>query len=171
MGDENNQFLTFTLSNEVFALNIATVREVLELTHITKIPLMPSFMRGVINLRGHAVPVIDLRTKFNMEQIKDTINTCIIITEVSFGDGIHVIGALVDSVREVVEIHEEEIEQAPSMGAVIDTEFIKGIGKRDDIFVIILDANSIFTVNELASLQSSINALPAHTSETEEVVS
>ena len=168
MDDDNNQYLTFTLSNEVFALNIATVREVLELTHITKMPLMPSFMRGVINLRGHAVPVIDLRTKFRMEPIEDTINTCIIITEVALDNGNHVIGALVDSVREVLEIHAEEIEAAPSMGTAVDVAFIKGIGKRNELFIIILEVNNIFTFNEISSLQSAVNMAPEQVARTED---
>jgi len=145
-----HQHLTFTLGKEVFALDIASVREVLELTPITKIPRTPDFMRGVINLRGHAVPVMDLRLKFGMPKAAATVDTCIIIVEVDFeGDRI-IMGGMVDSVREVFEIPSDRIEAAPRMGTSISTDYIKGIGKQDDVFIIILDIARIFSAAELA---------------------
>lgn len=149
-----NQYLTFTLNKDIYALDIASVREVLELTPITRIPRTPKFMRGVINLRGHAVPVVDMRLKFGMSRTKDTINTCIIIVEVSFDGESTVMGALADSVREVIELTENMIEEPPRMGTTIKTEFIRGMGKQDDDFVIILDINKILSVEELAMLKS-----------------
>jgi len=147
---ETSQHLTFTLGKEVFALDIASVREVLELTSITKIPRTPDFMRGVINLRGHAVPVMDLRLKFGMPKAAATVDTCIIIVEVDFeGDRI-IMGGMVDSVREVFEISTDRIEAAPRMGTSISTDYIKGIGKQDDVFIIILDIARIFSAAELA---------------------
>ena len=147
---ETSQHLTFTLGKEVFALDIASVREVLELTSITKIPRTPDFMRGVINLRGHAVPVMDLRLKFGMPKAEATVDTCIIIVEVDFeGDRI-IMGGMVDSVREVFEISTDRIEAAPRMGTSISTDYIKGIGKQDDVFIIILDIARIFSAAELA---------------------
>jgi Chemotaxis signal transduction protein len=147
---ETSQHLTFTLGKEVFALDIASVREVLELTSITKIPRTPDFMRGVINLRGHAVPVMDLRLKFGMPKAETTVDTCIIIVEVDFeGDRI-IMGGMVDSVREVFEIPSDRIETAPRMGTSISTDYIKGIGKQDDVFIIILDIARIFSAAELA---------------------
>jgi len=147
---ETSQHLTFTLGKEVFALDIASVREVLELTSITKIPRTPDFMRGVINLRGHAVPVMDLRLKFGMPKAAATVDTCIIIVEVDFeGDRI-IMGGMVDSVREVFEIASDRIEAAPRMGTSISTDYIKGIGKQDDVFIIILDIARIFSAAELA---------------------
>jgi len=147
---ESSQHLTFTLGKEVFALDIASVREVLELTSITKIPRTPDFMRGVINLRGHAVPVMDLRLKFGMPKAEATVDTCIIIVEVDFeGDRI-IMGGMVDSVREVFEIASDHIEAAPRMGTSISTDYIKGIGKQDDVFIIILDIARIFSAAELA---------------------
>ncbi|MDR3639832.1 MAG: chemotaxis protein CheW [Humidesulfovibrio sp.] len=147
---EISQHLTFTLGKEVFALDIASVREVLELTSITKIPRTPDFMRGVINLRGHAVPVMDLRLKFGMPKAEATVDTCIIIVEVDFeGDRI-IMGGMVDSVREVFEIPSDRIEVAPRMGTSISTDYIKGIGKQDDVFIIILDIARIFSAAELA---------------------
>ncbi|MBF0480569.1 MAG: chemotaxis protein CheW [Desulfovibrionaceae bacterium] len=149
---DNHQYLTFSLGSEGFALNIATVREVLELTAITKVPRVPPFMRGVINLRGHAVPVVDMRKKFGLRAAEDTVNTCIIIVEVDFESGKQVLGALVDAVREVLELRGEDIEPAPRMGAAIKTDYIMGMGKHGDDFIIILNNNSIFTEDELAAM-------------------
>ncbi|MBA4357573.1 MAG: chemotaxis protein CheW [Desulfovibrio sp.] len=147
---DTSQHLTFTLAKEVFALDISSVREVLELTAITKIPRTPEFMRGVINLRGHAVPVMDMRLKFGMPATTATVDTCIIIVEVDFeGDQI-IMGGLVDSVREVFELSAEHIEAAPRMGTSINTDYIKGIGKQNDAFVIILDIAKVFSAAELA---------------------
>lgn len=152
---DTNQFLTFTLGDEVFALDIGTVREVLELLSITRIPRTPAFMRGVINLRGHAVPVVDMRLKFGMEQSEDTVNTCIIITEVEVdGDGT-VMGALCDSVREVVEIPPEQIDPPPRMGTGIKTDFIKGMASQEEEFIMLLDINKVFSAEELALLMES----------------
>jgi purine-binding chemotaxis protein CheW len=155
---ETSQYLTFTLGEEVFALDIGTVREVLELTAITRIPRTPEFMRGVINLRGRAVPVLELRRKFGMEPVADTVSTCIIIVEAELeGEGA-VIGALVDSVREVIEIPAEAIEPAPRMGTAVRQDFIRGMGHRNDGFVIILDGNRIFSVEELAATGAAVGA-------------
>ncbi|MBI9078293.1 MAG: chemotaxis protein CheW [Pseudodesulfovibrio sp.] len=145
-----NQFLTFTLGKEIFALDIGTVREVLELTSITKIPRTPKFMRGVINLRGHAVPVVDMRLKLGMSQGEDTVDTCIIIVEIEFDGEFTVMGALVDSVREVFEMTPDTIEPAPKMGAAINAEYIKGMGRQNGQFIIIIDINKIFSAEELA---------------------
>ena len=145
-----NQFLTFTLGKEIFALDIGTVREVLELTSITKIPRTPEFMRGVINLRGHAVPVVDMRQKLGMSQGEDTVDTCIIIVEIEFEGEFTVMGALVDSVREVFEMTPDTIEPAPKMGAAINAEYIKGMGRQNGQFIIIIDINKIFSADELS---------------------
>jgi len=150
--EETNQYLTFGLDKEIFALDITQVREVLELATVTRIPRTPPFMRGVINLRGHAVPVVDMRLKFGMPVVNDTVDTCIVITEVSLEGETAVLGALVDSVREVFEMMPESIEPAPRMGTTIRTDFIRGMGKQDDEFVIILDINRIFSTEELAVL-------------------
>jgi purine-binding chemotaxis protein CheW len=147
---DTSQHLTFTLGKEVFALDISSVREVLELTSITKIPRTPEFMRGVINLRGHAVPVMDMRLKFGMPATEATVDTCIIIVEVDFEGERVIMGGLVDSVREVFELSDEHIEAAPRMGTSIKTDYIKGIGKQEDAFVIILDIAKVFSAEELA---------------------
>ncbi len=142
--------LTFNLGNEVFALGINTVREVLEMTDVTRIPRTPEYMRGVINLRGHAVPVIELRRKFGMSKKEDTVDTCIIIVEIVMDGESSIMGGLVDSVSEVLELADDKIEPAPLMGAAVDTAFIKGIGRLDEEFIIILELNRIFSKEELA---------------------
>lgn len=146
------QYLTFTLGREIFALDIGKVREVLELTTISDIPRTPDYMRGVINLRGHAVPVMDMRSKLGMEVVEDTVDTCVIIMEVAFGDDIVVLGALVDSVREVFEMGEQDIEPAPRMGAAINADYIMGMGRQEDQFIIIVDVDSIFSEAELRAV-------------------
>ncbi len=155
MSDQNvlndNQYLTFTLERELFALNIVSVREVLELTNITKVPRTPKFIRGVINLRGRAVPVVDLRMKFGMGKTERTVNTCIIIVEVELDGEAAVLGALADSVQEVYEMEASQIEPAPRMGARIKAEFIRGMGKSGEQFIIILDINKVFSAEELAA--------------------
>ena len=145
-----SQYLNFTLGKEVFALDISSVREVLELTVITKIPRTPDFMCGVINLRGHAVPVMDMRLKFGMPATAATVDTCIIIVEVDFEGERIIMGGKVDSVREVFDLTAEHIEAAPRMGTSINTDYIKGIGKQDETFVIILDIAKVFSAAELA---------------------
>ncbi len=151
---DTNQYLTFSLAGETFALDIAQVREVLELAALTRIPRTPRFMRGVINLRGHAVPVVDMRLKFGMEPTEDTVNTCIIIVEARLGGDGAVLGALVDSVSEVVEMPPAHIEPAPRMGTSIRADFIRGIGKQDERFVIVLDVARVFSEDELALIAS-----------------
>jgi purine-binding chemotaxis protein CheW len=150
-----NQYLTFTLSRELFALNIASVKEVLEHTKITKVPRTPGFMKGVINLRGHAVPIVDMRLKFGMSQGEITVNTCIIIVEVKSDQAeIVQIGALVDSVREVIEMNDGQVEPPPKMGLSVNTDFIRGMAKQGDDFVLILDVQKIFSAEELAAASS-----------------
>ena len=142
-------YLTFTLENEIFAVDVQKVREVLDYTSITKVPRTPDFMRGVINLRGSVVPVIDMRLKFGMEQTDDTVDTCVIVMEVELDGDKTVIGALADSVKEVFELDPAQIEPPPRIGTRLNTEFIRGMGKQDDQFIIILDIDRIFSADEL----------------------
>nr|WP_272881619.1 chemotaxis protein CheW [Fundidesulfovibrio soli] len=144
--------MTFTLGEEVFALDIASVREVLEYTAITKVPRTPEYIRGVINLRGRAVPVVDVRLKFGMASTQRTVNTCIIIVEVDLGGETTVLGALSDSVKEVMDIEPENIEPAPRIGTSIKADFIKGIGKHGEDFIILLDIDKVFSEEELLQL-------------------
>ena len=147
------QYLTFTLADEVFAVDVARVREILEMPSITKVPQVPEFMRGVINLRGCVVPVIDLRLKFGMKETAQTVNTCIIVVEVVMDGENIVLGALADSVQEVIEMEPSQIEAAPHIGTHLNTEFIKGMGKHDGRFVMILDIDKVFSGSELAAVQ------------------
>jgi purine-binding chemotaxis protein CheW len=151
---EATQYLTFKLDKEVFALDITKVREVLDFTSVTRVPRTPEFMRGVINLRGSVVPVVDLRRKFGMPMTEKSVNTCIIIVEVNVDNEAAILGALADSVQEVMDLDPDHIEPAPKIGTRLNTEFIKGMGKRDNDFIIILDIDKVFTVNELAAVQS-----------------
>jgi len=147
------QYLTFKLADEVFALDITQVREVLDYTAVTKVPKMPEFMRGVINLRGSVVPVVDMRMKFGMEKTERTVNTCIIIVEIDLDGDMTVLGALADSVQEVVDLDAGQIEPAPKIGTRLRTEFIKGMGKHHDEFIIILDIDKVFSSDELSLVQ------------------
>ncbi len=150
---EATQHLTFKLDEEVFALDISKVREVLEYTSVTKVPQTPGFMKGVINLRGGVVPVVDLRLKFGMLEAEKTVNTCIIIVEIELDGEKTVLGALADSVQEVHDFEADQIEPAPKIGTKLNTDFIKGMGKRDDQFIMILDIDKVFSSDELALVQ------------------
>jgi len=144
------QYLTFGLGEEVFALETGSVREVIELVSVTRIPKTPAYMRGVINLRGHAVPVVDLRIKFDMPKTQDTVNTCIIIVDVEVEGENCYMGAIVDSVREVFEMTSDQINPPPRMGTSIRADFIRGMGKQNEEFIMILDIGKVFSQEELA---------------------
>lgn len=152
------QYLTFRLGEEVFALDIAQVREVLDYTSITRVPRMPDFMCGVINLRGSVVPVVDMRLKFGMPKTEKTINTCIIIVEKSTGEERVQIGALADSVQEVIELEPDSIEPAPRIGTGLRVDFIRGMGKRGEKFVIILDIDRVFSGDEISDISAGAEA-------------
>lgn len=150
---ETSQFLTFTLDEEQYAVDVAKVREVLEYTKVTRVPRMPEFMCGVINLRGSVVPVIDLRLKFGLPAAEKTINTSIVVMEINLADEILVLGALTDSVKEVIDMEPKDIEPAPKIGARLNTEFIKGMGKKNDNFVIILDIDRVFSSDDVLNVK------------------
>ena len=150
---QTTQYLTFKLGEEVFALDVAKVREILEESSITKVPQTPDFMRGVINLRGSVVPVIDMRLKFGMSRTEKTVNTCIIVVEVQLEEETVILGALADSVQEVIEMEPQQIEAAPHIGSRLNTDFIKGMGKVDDRFIMILDIDRVFSSDELMAVQ------------------
>ncbi len=152
--NETKQYLTFKLSDEVFGVDVAQVREILDYVKITKVPQTPEFMRGVINLRGSVVPVVDMNLKFGMVKTERTVNTCIVVVEVILNDEISILGALVDSVQEVFEIEPQNIEPAPKIGTKLNTEFIRGMGKHDEQFIIILDVDKVFSSEELEIVQS-----------------
>ena len=151
---EITQYLAFNLDEEVFSLDISKVREVLEFSKVTKIPQTPEMMIGVINLRGSVVPVIDLRIKFGMGSGERTVNTVIIIIEIDLDHESTMIGIMVDAVKEVIDLDENHIESPPKIGNRLNTDFIKGMGKRDGQFIIILDIEQIFSLEELNLVQA-----------------
>ena len=155
--NETRQYLTFKLNNEIFGVDVAQVREILDCVKITKVPQTPGFMCGVINLRGSVVSVVDMNLKFGMSKTEKTVNTCIVVVEVTIDGSTTVIGALVDSVQEVFEIEPQNIEPAPKIGTKLKTEFIKGMGKRDDDFIIILDIDLVFSTEELEIVKNTAN--------------
>ena len=150
---ETTQYLTFKLEEEIFALDISKVREVLDFTPITKVPRTPEFMRGVINLRGNVVPVVDMRLKFGMTKTENTVNTCIIIAEINLDGETTVLGALADAVQEVIELESGQIAPAPKIGTRLRNDFIHGMGKQDEGFIMILDIDRVFSADELALVQ------------------
>lgn len=143
------QYLTFTLDNESYGIDVAKVREILDLAPVTKVPRMPPYMRGVINLRGNVVPVIDLRLTFGMSAIEESVDTCIIIVEVQSDNETVVLGALADSVKEVIDLKPDQIEPPPKMGTRLNTDFIKGMGKYEEKFLTILDIDKVFSTTDL----------------------
>lgn len=146
------QYLTFNIGHEHYGLELSQTREIIEYSGITEVPLMPNFLRGVINLRGEVVPVIDLAVRLGRKAIEVQKRTCIIVVELENNDQNHVLGLLADAVSEVIEMDDENIEDAPSFGANIRADFIQGIAKRDDEFIVLLDANSALSIRELAHL-------------------
>ena len=158
---ETNQYLTFRLDEEIFALEIGKVREVLDFTAVTKVPRTPEFMRGVINLRGSVVPVVDMRLKFGMPRTDKTVNTCIIIVEIVLDKETTILGALADSVQEVLELEPDQIEPAPRIGTRLNTEFIQGMGKREEQFIILLDIDRVFSSEEIAGVKGTSGEMAA----------
>jgi purine-binding chemotaxis protein CheW len=157
----SSQYLTFKLDQELFAVDIAKVREVLEFTSMTKVPRTPDFMRGVINLRGNVVPVVDMRLKLGLTMTEKTVDTCVVISEVAVDGERTVLGALVDSVQEVIDLDTGHIAPPPHMGSRVDASVIRGMGKRDEQFIMILDLDRVFTADELRSSSSLAAPSPA----------
>jgi len=148
------KYLTFRLAQEEYGLEILKVREIIGLMDITKVPKTPHDIRGVINLRGKVIPVLDLRLKFGMEAKQDTEETCIIVVDIAGEDGSILMGILVDAVSEVLDIQSSEIEDAPTFGADVDTRFILGIGKVKNTVKILLDIDRVLTGVDLASMDN-----------------
>lgn len=152
--EESGQYLTFLQRGEMFAIGILGIKEIIEYGNLTTVPLMPEFIRGVINIRGAVVPVIDLSARFGREVAVPTRRNCIIIIETVNDNEKMDIGIIVDAVSEVLEILPENIEPAPRFGTNIRADFISGMGNVDDKFVIILDISRVLSVNEMSSLTS-----------------
>ena len=149
---DDNQYLTFVSDKEMYSIGILNIKEIIEYGQVTEVPMMPGFMRGVINLRGRVVPVIDLSVRFGRHSTDLTKRTCIVIIEIRNEDVIQDVGLIVDAVSEVLEIPQSEIEPPPSFGAKIRSDFISGMGKVNGKFVIILNVDKVLSVDELAML-------------------
>lgn len=155
--DEDHQYLTFRLNQEMFAINILSIREIMEYGSITTVPMMPAFVRGVINLRGSVVPVIDLVARFGRGQCEVNRRTCIVILELNLGDNeMREVGIIVDEVSEVREIATADIEPPPSFGARIRSDFISGMGKVQGRFVILLDVQRVVDPEEMAQISAAV---------------
>lgn len=151
---ETRQYLTFKLAQGIFAIDVAKVREVMDLTTITEIPRTPEYMSGVINLRGSVVPVIDLRLCFDMPKAEATPLTCIVVVEVLLEGEPTIVGALADSVEQVLDLEPEQIQPPPRMGSEIRTDFILGMGKRESDLVIVLDIDRVFSTEQLTAARA-----------------
>ncbi|RJX35971.1 MAG: purine-binding chemotaxis protein CheW [Desulfurivibrio sp.] len=145
-------YLTFKIDEEYFTVNVHSVREILEYSKITKMPDAPPFMRGIINVRGSVIPVIDLRLKFGMEETIPKSSTRIIVMEIAREGKTLVIGSLADSVKEVIEIAPEQIEPPPEMGTRWKKDYILGVGKYQDEFIMLLDIKKLFSIDELTRI-------------------
>lgn len=146
------QYLTFTLGAEAFAIPIEHVREIIEFNGLTSIPLMPSFLRGVINLRGAVVPVVDLQSRFDRGETAIHRRTCVVIVELSQDDNASSIGVMVDAVNEVISVDRNRVESKPAFGTNIRADFIDGILNLENRFVITLDIGKVLSVDEMAAL-------------------
>jgi purine-binding chemotaxis protein CheW len=149
---DQQQYLTFNLGGEIFAIGILAIKEIIEYGNLTEVPMMPDFIRGVINLRGAVVPVVDLAARFGRKGTAVTRRTCIVIIEMGKDGERQDIGVIVDTVNEVLEILPQDIEPAPTFGAKLRTDFISGMGKVAGKFVIILDVDHVLSVDEMAAL-------------------
>ena len=149
---ETARYLTFKLGEELFAINVFKAREVLDLSHITRVPTAPGYLRGVVNVRGNAIPVVDLRSKFGLPQTADTLSTRIIVMDLQMDGQNVVVGGLADAVHEVLELEPHEINEPPSLGLRWRTDLILGMGRRNDRFTIILDIERVFSSEEIGVL-------------------
>ena len=147
-----DSFLSFKLGDELFAANVAKVLEILELAKITKVPKSPEYMRGVINLRGNVLPVVDTRIKFRMPVTKDTVNTCIVVLDINMEGESLMVGILVDSVQEVLELQDDEIKPPPSIGSRYKSDFIQGMVKKEEEFIMILNIDAVLSSEEISSI-------------------
>ena len=155
----SNSYLSFKLENELFAAHVSKVLNILEMTKITKVPKSPAYMLGVMNLRGTVLPVVDTRMKFGLKISVYTINTCIIVLEIEIDGETVMVGALVDAVQEVLEVEAENILPPPSIGSKYKSEFIEGVTKSGDNFIMILDMDKVFTTEELSIVKDSLEKI------------
>lgn len=162
-------YLSFRLGEEAFAVSVLKVLSILELKPITKVPHAPEYMRGVINLRGNVLPIIDMRVKLGMEKVEATTNTCIIVLNVEINNEEVMLGILVDSVKDILEIDENSIEPSPTIGTYYKVEFLKGLWRdSSDSFIMILNVDMIFSTEEVVVLQDKVNEVEEDVAEVED---
>lgn len=153
-GNGNQQsYLSFKLGDEMFAVEVSKVLEILELRPITKIPHAPAYMKGVINLRGSVLPVLDTRIKFGIEVMEQTVDTCIVVFLVEMEGSLLTLGAMVDSVEEVMEINDNDIGAPPSVGSKFNPEYLSGMIKDEETFIMVLNIDKVFSADELIVAQ------------------
>ena len=148
----SQSYLTFKLDREIFGSTVNRVSEIVEVPKITRVPKAPAYMRGVINLRGKVLPVIDTRLKFGLEAIEDTVNTCIVVLNIQIEEESITVGALVDEVSEVLTIDDNDIEPAPSIGIKYKSDFIDGMHKKAEDFIMLLNVDKVFSGDEVVLL-------------------
>jgi len=156
---ESAQYITFKLGDEFFAIDVVQVREVLEPSQITKVPCAPRYMRGLVNVRGKAIPVVDLRLKFDLEEIAESVHTRIIVMELEIEGELTIVGGIADSVHEVIEIEPDQISPPPTIATRWKTELIRGMGRRGEDFIIILDLQAVFSLSDFSAVEKSQEAL------------
>lgn len=149
---EVSSYITFKLGDELFAIDVAHVREVLDLSEITRVPTAPPYMRGVVNVRGSAVPVVDLRHRFGLAPAADTFNTRIIVLELPLDGEVVVVGGLADSVHEVLELERSQIREPPRLAMRWRADMIEGLGKKGDQFLIVLDIERVFATEDALAM-------------------
>ena len=149
------KYLTFKLADEEYGLEILKVQEIIQMQEVTRVPKTPEFVRGVINLRGRVIPVIELSKKFGMESTEDTSKTCIIVVQIAQNNKKMTLGIIIDEVSEVLDIEAENIQETPSFGGNVNTDFILGIGKIGDNVKMLLDIDKVMTTSELVTLKAS----------------
>ncbi|MES2760873.1 MAG: chemotaxis protein CheW [Bacteroidota bacterium] len=150
--DLTKSFLSFKLNSEHFAINVMKIMEILEVPKITKVPHAPSYLIGVVNLRGGVLPVIDTRIKFGMSAVQHTVNTCIVVLNITMNDESIIVGAMVDSVSEVFEIEETQIQPSPTIGTKYNADFIQGMIKVNDQFMMLLNIDQVFSSSDLETI-------------------
>jgi len=153
IAERDGKYLTFTLADEEYGIGILKIKEIIGLMQITTVPQTPEFIKGVINLRGKVIPVVDLRLRFGMDSMDYTERTCIIVVEIKGANDSVQIGIVVDSVSEVLNIRCEDIEDTPAFGAKLNTDFISGMAKTEDNVKILLDIDRVLSTQELESLE------------------
>lgn len=154
MVDREGKYLTFTLAEEEYGIGILKIKEIIGMMPITSVPKTPEFVKGVINLRGKVIPVIDLRLRFGMEELEYTERTCIIVVEIEGQAGIMLIGIVVDAVSEVLNIKSEDMESTPTFGAKLETQYIMGMAKMEGGVKILLDIDQVLNTEELSALEN-----------------